>query len=452
LVASLGWRVFPVYYQILRAPRVTRLVLAMFVGRLPNGMFPLGVVLLLHQTTGSYGTSGAALAALMVGTTVSAPFRGRAVDRWGHATVAIPLVLVQTAAMACFLLVALSRQNVVLEASLVSIVGASSSTLGGSMRRIWPVLVPSAGDLPAAYALQAFLEDLLSVAGPLIASVLLAFASPSAILITGELAAFGGTLLFVTARSDDAVPRRPARRSGALYGVSTPGMRTLVLSMAALGAAMGMLYVAVPAFAERGNGSANAGVLLAALYASSMLSGFCYGARAWRSDPGRRYMWLAVVFATLTVPLAAAGDVAELGVLLTLVGIAYAPRMVSAYLLLDKLAPEGSAAEAYTWLVSANAAGVALGSAIAGPITQGCGARWALAATTCCAVAGGLLSVLRQRSLRPDLPTRGTLWPANNSPDDPGDPPARPGQQVLLPGSQQPGDGPKNSLSHHTDH
>jgi hypothetical protein len=75
-VASGNLQVFSVYYRVLQAPRVPRMVAAMFVGRLPNGMFSLGLVLLLHQLTGSYSASGTALAALMLGTTCSAPFAG----------------------------------------------------------------------------------------------------------------------------------------------------------------------------------------------------------------------------------------------------------------------------------------------------------------------------------------------------------------------------------------
>ena len=60
------------------------------------------------------------------------------------------------------------------------------------------------------------------------------------------------------------------------------------------------------------------------------------------------------------------------------VGFAYAPTMIAAYLLLDDLAPDGALTEAYTWLVSANAGGVALGSALAGLAIQYGSIRWTL--------------------------------------------------------------------------
>jgi hypothetical protein len=81
-VTSAGWHVLGGYLRVLRNPKTPRMVVAMFVGRLPNGMFPLGIVFVLRQYAGSYSTAGVALATLMLGTMCSAPFRGRAVDRW----------------------------------------------------------------------------------------------------------------------------------------------------------------------------------------------------------------------------------------------------------------------------------------------------------------------------------------------------------------------------------
>ncbi|HEX5118644.1 MAG TPA: hypothetical protein VFW65_25960 [Pseudonocardiaceae bacterium] len=377
------------------------MVTAMFVGRLPNGMFPLGIVFVLHQSSGSYSATGAALAALMLGTTCSTPFRGRLVDRWGQSRVLVPLVLAQATAMAGVLFVISTRQSLLIVIPLVTAVGATSSTLGGSMRQLWPALVRLPGDLPAAYALQALLEDLISVAGPLVASVLLVVASPMVILVFAEVAALAGTTVFATAPTSRAAAGRRAASSSRLLGaLSARGMRTLVVTLSAAGMVVGMLYIELPAFAQ-GKDSRAVGILLAVMAASSMVSGLYYGARTWESSVDRRYVWLAGIFAAAVVPLALASTTWQLGVLLVFVGIAYAPRVISAYILLDDLAPRDSLAEAYTWLVSANAGGVALGSAIAGPAVEQLGVRWALVGTGVCAVAGCVMAIVRRRSLIP---------------------------------------------------
>jgi MFS family permease len=374
------------------------MVVAMFVGRIPNGMFPLGIVFVLRQYSGSYSAAGAALGALMLGTTCSAPFRGRAVDRWGQSRTLIPLILAQAVVMTGFLVAVSARATLLLLILLAGAVGATSSTLGGSMRRMWPTLVRSERDLPTAYALQALLEDLISVAGPLIASALLVTAPAITILASAEVAAITGTLVFATAAASRAAVGRHTRGSGPLGALSAPGLRTLVLTSLVAGTVVGMLYIGVPAFTQRLD-SRSAGTLLAVMAACSMAGGLYYGGRTWASGVDRRYLWLAGLFAAAVAPLALADTVTQLGVLLAFVGLAYAPRMMSAYLLLDDLAPAGSLAEGYTWLVSATAGGTALGSATAGPVVQYAGPRWALAAAGAVALAGFALVIARRATL-----------------------------------------------------
>jgi MFS family permease len=387
------------YRGVLRACGVPRLVGAMVVGRLPNGMRPLGIVLVVHQHHDSYATSGAALAALMVGTTVSAPFRGRAVDRWGQFWILHVLASLQTLSLAGFVLAA-GRHAAGVVMVLAALMGATSSTLGGSMRALWPIVISSREDLQAAYALQALLEDLIFIAGPLAASLLLAVASPTAILVVSGVSGLVGTVGFASAPASRSTTGRPGERTGSLGALGAPGMQVLVLTLACTGAVIGVLDVAVPALATADGDASAAGLLLAMLSSSSMVGGLCYGARAWKTKPGRRYLWLSGIFAAFVAPLPAADSLAELGALLILVGLAYAPSMISAYLLLDDLAPAGALTEAYTWLVSANAGGVAIGAALAGPTVQHAGIHWSLALAAGSAALGLTAALLRRRRLQ----------------------------------------------------
>lgn len=397
------------YRRVLRSRQVLRLVMAMVVGRLPNGMRPIGIVLLVHQQQGSYTLAGAALAALMVGTTGSAPFRGRAVDRWGQSRVLVGLSLCQTGALAGFVAAALTRQTAPVLLSLAVLMGATNSTLGGSMRALWPVVVEAVEDLPAAYALQALLEDLIAVAGPLVASLLLTVASPAAVLISSGVAGLAGTAAFVIAPASRSAVGEASRRPSVLGTLSAPGMRVLVGALSCTGAVVGVLNVTVPALAQNEGMTSASGLLLGLMSASSMLSGLYYGARTWKFSPHRRFVCLAGILAVMVAPLPAAVTVAQLGGLLVLVGLAYAPSMISAYILLDDLAPAGTLTEAYTWLISANAGGVALGSALAGPVVEHAGIHWALAIAVVSAAVGLAIVVVRRTALEPQPTTR----PAN---------------------------------------
>ncbi|MFI1585458.1 hypothetical protein [Embleya sp. NPDC020630] len=221
-----------------------------------------------------------------------------------------------------------------------------------------------------------------------------------AVLILAEIAALIGTTVFAIAGPSRSVRGRAAHAPGALGALSVPGMRTLVLTLAAAGAVIGMLYIEVPAFVA-GAGSATAGLLLAVMAGGSMVGGLWYGARTWASGVDRRYVWLSGAFAASVVPPALARTALHLGVLLLFVGAAYAPRMISAYFMLDHLAPHDCPTEAYTWLVGAGAAGGASGSALAGPLVQHVGVRGAFVGTALRAAAAHITALARRDTLTP---------------------------------------------------
>ena len=72
---------------------------------------------------------------------------------------------------------------------------------------------------------------------------------------------------------------------GWLGPLGAPGMRTVFAVLVAFGSAVGIVQVAVPAFAADRGSAATGGVLLAALSAGSLVGGLVYGTR---SGPARR--------------------------------------------------------------------------------------------------------------------------------------------------------------------
>jgi dipeptide/tripeptide permease len=90
-----------------------------------------------------------------------------------------------------------------------------------------------------------------------------------------------------------------------------------------------------------------------------------------------------------------------MGVLLVLTGLALAPLATTEYALVDKLAPPGTATEAYSWQIVANVMGAAAGSFAAGVLAQEAGVEWALATAGIACTLGFVVAVAGRRSLRP---------------------------------------------------
>src|SRR5580700_6140442 len=79
------------YRPVLATPGALRLILSALVARLPQGMAPLAVLLLVRDATHSYAIAGLAVGAEAFATAGCAPVFGRLVDRVGRRRVIAPL-------------------------------------------------------------------------------------------------------------------------------------------------------------------------------------------------------------------------------------------------------------------------------------------------------------------------------------------------------------------------
>jgi MFS family permease len=178
-------------------------------------------------------------------------------------------------------------------------------------------------------------------------------------------------------------------------------MRTLVLSTFPMGIAFGTYGVAMPAFAEQHGFRAGAGLLIACQAVGSLCGGVWYGARHSPGPLSRRYVVLCSLLAAGLAPLALAGTMGAMAVLMVFSGLAYAPATAVAYELISELAPRGTLTEAYTWSLMAMVSGAAAGAAIAGSVVDAAGWRWALVAAFAAAAAGAGIVVAGRRTLAP---------------------------------------------------
>jgi hypothetical protein len=86
-------------------------------------------------------------------------------------------------------------------------------------------------------------------------------------------------------------------------------------------------------------------------------------------------------------------------------GLALAPLLAAAFVLIAELAPAGTTTEAFAWLVTLFATGNALGSAVTGEAVGGSLRTAAAVALTGITLGAALLAATRRR-LTPPAPTR----------------------------------------------
>ncbi|MEV6752698.1 hypothetical protein [Streptomyces sp. NPDC051214] len=135
--ATAAPRRFLVGYRDLRdVPGFWRLAVVGMTSKLPSGMVGLGLLLLVGRSH-SYGAAGLAVSALAVGQGVTAPLRGRLIDR--HAPRPVLLGLLATYVTVTLLLLVVGRDggSVAPVLALAGALGASAPPVAVMMRSAW---------------------------------------------------------------------------------------------------------------------------------------------------------------------------------------------------------------------------------------------------------------------------------------------------------------------------
>ena len=368
------------YLGVLRLPGAGRLTAGLIGAELSFGMVALTILLAVERATGSDADAGLAVAAFMLGSGVLAPLRGRLVDRNGGRVLLPAFTLGYGGCIAALGVLAGLKVPAWPLSALAMGAGASAPPLVASTRGAWAS--HAAGlMLRRAYAVMSVSSDVTTIVAPGIAAILFVWAPLGAVTLCAGCALLGATLIGPLTR-----PARVQATTVSRHAGSGSGMRLVVLVGAAMGVALGLVDVTVPASALAWHLPGLAGILLGAFAAGSVAGGLGFARHRWRVPAGKRYLVSAFALGVLFLPLMVASSPAVLGSLLVLSGLAYGPVTVSLFETLD-LATSVGATEALAWVTTAEALGGSLGSGAAGIVVTHIG-LWAPFGLACCALAG----------------------------------------------------------------
>ncbi|HZG95673.1 MAG TPA: MFS transporter [Mycobacteriales bacterium] len=384
------------YVAVLRRRRVPRLLGAALGGRLTTGMAPLAILLLVRDTGGSYVLAGVMSGAYAIAMAVGAPVIGRIVDYRGQRTA---LLATAVAGAAAFAALAYSTGRGTAAPLLFAVIaGVATPPLEPCLRALWPTLVRGGPPVDVAYALEAAVQELIFVLGPLLVVVITAVSGPRLAVLVGGAIALAGTLVFATTEEsrDWRGEPREAHWAGPLRSAA---MRTLLLEAAAIGMSVGVLAVGLPAYGETLDSTSVGGWLLALSAVGSLAGGLYYGARTWGGEAGVRLAALLGLMAMCTAPLIAVPPLALMVVLVTLSGVMIAPAISCEFVLVGLHAPDGTVTEAFSWLITSFLVGSSIGSVLAGAAVDRSGVGAAFALATAAAAAGSVTVLARRRTL-----------------------------------------------------
>lgn len=401
-----------------------------FLGRLPTATIQFGSVLLVARTSGSLTAAGLTGGALALGQVACGPLVGRLADRHGQRTVVLAFSLANALAITALVAGALAG----LPTPLLVLLGATAGAtvpLIGPLARARLIALARRADAPdttvaTALSFESTLDEISFVLGPALVGLAAVLAHPAhalgaaAVLVAVCGSGFAlhptatrrtGPVETPAARRPGAVPTSATRRNGTV-ATSAPRRNGLVATsptdparpriprsvhalraaLALQGAMFGACQAGITALTERLGQPDQAGLVYAAMGVMSAVAGLSMAAVPARIPLATRWRTATAAAFALSLPLLWTDGLVALYAVVTVLGVAYAPHLITVFGLTERAVPPARLAEAMAFATSALVGGQALAIAGTGRLAESYGPAAAfgaasVAAALACAIA-----------------------------------------------------------------
>lgn len=363
-------------YGDLFAARGTRaFALAGLLARIPLPMTGIGIITMLSQLRGSYALAGAVSATFVLTYALVSPQVSRLVDRHGQRRV-LPVATAVSVIGFLILLGGSWWQAGDWTLFAGALLAGFMPSMSAMVRARWAVLYRGQPRLQTAYSLETVLDEVTFIAGPPLSVGLSVAAFPQAGPLAAALLLMLGVFALVVQRgTEPPVQAQDAAASGSGSVIRLAYVRVLALLMVAMGVIVGTVDIVSVAFAEQMGQPAAASLVLSAYAVGSCAAGLVFGAFKVETPLHRLLLLGGLAIAATTLPFLLVGSIPALAGAVLVAGAFFAPTMIVAMSLVERLVPEQRLTEGMTWLLAGLNVGVALGAALSGHVVDGGGAR-----------------------------------------------------------------------------
>ncbi|MBT2439463.1 MFS transporter [Streptomyces sp. ISL-36] len=381
--------------ELAAAPGLLSLLGWSLVGRLHLSATLVALLIVAADITGSYATAGLVSGALVLGQGLTAPLRGRTVDRRPAARLLVWTSVLYGAGVAALAAVP-ERAGWQLLAGAAFLVGLACPPSTQVSRA--KVAQLAHGPLrQRAFTLQATVNELVLVAGPGAASLAIAGAGArGAVAVCGALALVGGFGLAAAVRragvDAPAVARGTDEEVTGRSLLRDPAVVRCVAAVTALIAGFAIIDFVLVTWSHQRGSPALGGVLTGVWAAGSAAGGltatlWCHGAANLRRRLLLVAAGVALLLPALAVPLTGAcGSPWAVVLALALGGTVIPPALAALYDHVADSAGPGRRGEVFGWIATATTAASAAANPLAGAALD----RWgplapvAVALAACC--------------------------------------------------------------------
>lgn len=362
------------YQKLFKLPGALGFCAAAFVGRIPAGMIGLAIILPLSALTGSYMKAGMVAAFTMLGMAFCAPMSGRLIDRHGQYRILMIFAALNFLATG-MLIAAIQYDAPLVVLCVIGMIAGASRLSTGTMSRVRWAHVISQQDpqqqktmLQAAYAFEGIVDEIVFISAPIIAVMLCTAIHPLAGLFCCLITfVIGAVTLAIQRRTQ---PPAASRREKQQTVFKLMGLRVIFSAILCIGISAGAVEVIVVARADVAQSRHLAGLLIATLALSSMLSGFWYGARTFKLPAHKLWIRCLVLLVVSLVPFIFSDNLLVLFFAMFIAGLSIAPASISGQVLTERIVPFKQLTEGMNVTVTAMILGMAIGGWFAGVLVD----------------------------------------------------------------------------------
>lgn len=379
------------YARLFELPGTKAFCLSAAIARLPISMMGLGIVLALNHLYDNWTVAGSMSAAYIFAAAIVTPFYARLFDRFGQRRLGFVTLAVQVVALLAFATGAALRIPIPALFVLAVITGLSQFSIGALVRTRWSYALRGHADeeslLNTAYALEAAIDEIVFIVGPILAAFLATSVHPVSQLYAPALAAGAGGLVFFSLRGTAPAVmmpvqvegnRRPASdrgeplRSALLY----PGVWIVVLVFVVFNMSFTAFDVSITATMKSMGLERMVGLQLAMFAVGSCAGAFIFGSRRF---PGSHWRLMVLFLCALALGYVgfrlAMHHLVVLALLEVVTGLFVSPMFATGNLIVKDVVPAQRLTEGLAWVTTGGSVGASLGSSISGIVLDAGGPR-----------------------------------------------------------------------------
>jgi MFS family permease len=395
------------YARLFALPGAKAFCISGAFARLPISMISLGIVLALNHLYNNWTIAGIMSAAYILAAAAVTPFYARLFDRFGQQKVGWPALIVSVITILALAFGAWARVSIPVLFVLAVLVGLTQFSFGALVRTRWAYALRGNEDptlLDTAYALEAGIDEMVFILGPILAAFLATSVNPvSQLFVPAVACAVGGTVFFSLKNTQPAVietvatvaapasdpdvadaeglgsrhyrdsvmrldqlhTHAPKPKSVLLYA----GILPLLIVFIVFNMSFNEFDLSVTAMLKAAGREQFLGLQLSMFAIGSCIGSFVFGSH---KPKGSNWRHMVVFLALLTCGYVlcrlSMGNLVLLGAASVFSGLSVSPLFATGNLIVKDIVPAGSLTEGLSWVTTAGSVGGSLGSSLAGAV------------------------------------------------------------------------------------